>query len=142
MDGTGSVAGRSGPPSEPLFLGAEIYRGSSYGPRHPLRVPRVSTVMDLCRAMGWLPAARYRTAPRARPAALRLWHDPAYLAALEAAEATGMVSDDVRRRFHIGTLSNPVFPQMFRRPATGAGGTMLAAERLRRDRRPGLFEFA
>ena len=31
----------------PLFIGSEIYRGSSYGGWHPLRVPRVSTVMDL-----------------------------------------------------------------------------------------------
>ncbi len=55
----------------PLFLGSEIYRGSSYGGWHPLRVPRVSTVMDLSRALGWLPAERYVTSPRAKPAALR-----------------------------------------------------------------------
>ncbi|MEO1364837.1 MAG: acetoin utilization protein AcuC, partial [Pseudomonadota bacterium] len=39
----------------PLFIGSDIYRGSSYGGWHPLRVPRVSTVIDLSRAMGWLP---------------------------------------------------------------------------------------
>ena len=39
----------------PLFLGSEIYRGSSYGGGHPLRMPRVPTVMDLGRALGWLP---------------------------------------------------------------------------------------
>lgn len=128
MDGS---SGGSGGATGPLFLGSEVYRGSSYGPSHPLRVPRVSTVMDLCRAMGWLPPPRYRPAPRARPAALQLWHDPAYLAALQAAETSGTVSDEERARFHIGTLSNPVFSQMFRRPATGAGGTMLAAELLR-----------
>jgi acetoin utilization protein AcuC len=49
----------------PLFLGSEIYRGSSYGMHHPLRVPRVSTVMDLSRAMGWLGPEQYRRA-RAR----------------------------------------------------------------------------
>jgi acetoin utilization protein AcuC len=36
----------------------------------------------------------------------------------------------MRERFHLGTLSNPVFPQVYRRPATGAGGVMLAAELL------------
>lgn len=114
----------------PLFLGSEVYRGSSYGPAHPLRVPRVSTVTDLSRALGWLPPARFRASPRARPAALSLWHDPAYVAALQSAEAEGAVSPEVRARHHLGTLSNPVFPQMFRRPATGAGGTMWAAEAL------------
>lgn len=114
-----------------LFIGSEIYRGSSYGPAHPLRVPRVSTVMDLSRALGWLPPGRFRASPRAKPAALALWHDPAYVAALQQAEALGSATPEMRARFHLGTLSNPVFPQVFRRPATGAGGTMLAAELLR-----------
>ncbi|MFN7225130.1 MAG: acetoin utilization protein AcuC [Paracoccaceae bacterium] len=112
----------------PLFIGSEIYRGSSYGPAHPLRVPRVSTVMDLCRALDWLPAARYQTSPRAKAAALTQWHTPDYVAALQAAESTGDVSDAARSRHQLGTLSNPIFAQMFSRPATGAGGVMLAAE--------------
>lgn len=115
----------------PLFIGSEIYRGSSYGKGHPLRVPRVSTVMDLGRALGWLPAGQYRTSPRAKPAALALWHEPAYIAALQAAEADGEASAERRETYHLGTLSNPVFGQMFSRPATGAGGVMLAAELLR-----------
>lgn len=125
----------SGPPPRPavtgpLFIGSEIYRGSSYGGAHPLRIPRVSTVMDLSRALGWLQPERYRTSPRAKPAALSLWHDPAYVAALQSAEATGEASPEMRARFHLGTLTNPVFPQVYRRPATGAGGVMLAAELL------------
>ena len=118
-----------------LFVGSEIYRGSSYGPMHPLRVPRVSTVIDLCRACGWLPAVRYRTSPRAKPAALTGWHTPDYVAALHQAEAQGSVSDATRARHHLGTLSNPVFAQVFSRPATGAGGVMLAAELLARGTR-------
>ena len=116
--------------SGPLFFGSEIYRGSSYGPSHPLRVPRVSTVMDLCRALGWLPAERFRTSPRAKPAALHLFHTPEYVAALQRAEATGAVDDATRARHQIGTLSNPVFPEIYSRPATGAGAVMLAAELL------------
>lgn len=114
----------------PIFVGSEIYRGSSYGARHPLRVPRVSTVMDLARALDLLPPARFRTSPRAKPAALALWHDPAYLEALQQAEATGEVTPDIRARHGLGTLSNPVFAEMFRRPATGAGGVMWAAQAL------------
>lgn len=82
--------------------------------------------MDLSRAMGWLPRAQYRTSPRAKPEALTLWHDPEYIAALQAAEAAGEVSDTVRKRFNLGTPSNPVFAEMYRRPATAAGGSMLA----------------
>ena len=110
------------------FIGSEIYRGSSYGPWHPLRIPRVSTVMDLARALGWLGPESYVTSPRAKPAALTRWHTPAYVAALQRAEATGVVDAETRARHGIGTTSNPVFAEMFRRPATSAGGVMLAAE--------------
>ena len=123
MDGCAARVG-------PLFIGSEIYRGSSYGPRHPLRVPRVSTVMDLSRSLGLLAGERFRASPRAKAAALALWHDPDYIAALVQAEADGEVSPEVTARHGLGTLSNPVFPEMFRRPATGAGGVMLAAELL------------
>ena len=115
----------------PLFLGSEIYRGSSFGPRHPLRVPRVPTVTDLARAMGWLAPGQFRVSPRAKPEALRIWHTPDYIAALEQAEAAQEVSDAVRARHGLGTVSNPVYPQMFRRPATAAGASLLAGELLR-----------
>ncbi|MCA3509043.1 MAG: acetoin utilization protein AcuC [Rhodobacter sp.] len=115
----------------PLLVGAEIYRASSYGHGHPLSIPRVSTVMDLSHALGWLPASRFRRSPRAKPAALALWHEPDYLAALQAAEERGVATPEDRARYHLGTVSNPVFPEVFRRPATSAGGAMLAAELLR-----------
>src|SRR6056297_119703 len=114
----------------PLFFGSEIYRGSSYGAHHPLRVPRVSTVMDLSRALGWLGPDQYRPSPRAKAAALTIWHTPGYVAALETAERVQDVSDETRAQHGLGTVSNPVFPEMFRRPATAAGASLLAGELL------------
>lgn len=110
------------------FVGAAIYRRPSFAAGHPLAVPRVSTVIDLARALGWFAPGEYLVAPQARVAALARFHDPAYLAALAAAEADGCVSPEVTRRHGLGTLANPVFDGMFRRPATSAGGAMLAAE--------------
>lgn len=118
-------------PTAPRFIGAKIYRGSSYGPGHPLRIPRVSTVMDLAGALGWLPPEQYVTSPRAKPAALRLWHSADYIAALQRAEAEGTVDAATRARHNLGTTANPVFAEVFRRPATSAGGVMLAAELVR-----------
>ena len=115
----------------PRFLGSEIYRGSSYGAWHPLRVPRVSTVMDLSRALGWLPPDRYVQSPRAKPAALTAWHTAPYVAALARVEATGVATAEDVARHGLGTNANPVFPEMYRRPATGAGGALLAGELLR-----------
>ncbi|MEM9796656.1 MAG: acetoin utilization protein AcuC [Pseudomonadota bacterium] len=115
----------------PLFFGSEIYRGSSYGAWHPLRIPRVSTVMDLARALGWLPKERFRTSPRAKPAALTGFHTADYVAALHRAETEQAVDETTRARHGLGTGSNPIFPEMYRRPATGAGASLLAGELLR-----------
>ncbi|MGP6086097.1 acetoin utilization protein AcuC [Antarctobacter jejuensis] len=114
--------------SSPVFIGSPIYRGSVYGPRHPLSIQRVPAVMDLARALGWLPEGMYRTSPRAKPVALTRFHTPDYIAALQTAEAAQQVSDETRDRHGLGTLSNPVFTEMYRRPATAAGGGLLAAE--------------
>lgn len=113
------------------FIGSEIYRGSSYGPWHPLRVPRVSTVMDLSRALGWLPEDRFVTSPMAKPKALHAFHTDAYIAALQEVEAEQEVPDEVRARHHLGTPSNPIFAEMYRRPATSVGAALLAGELLR-----------
>ncbi|MHA7874584.1 acetoin utilization protein AcuC [Roseivivax sp.] len=111
-----------------LFIGSNIYRGSRYGRLHPLSIERVPAVIDLCRALGWLPEAEYRVSPRAKPAALTGFHTEDYVAALARAEAAQAVSGEDQRRHGLGTLSNPVFPEMYRRPATAVGGGMLAAE--------------
>ena len=115
----------------PTFIGHEIFRGSSYGRWHPLRVPRVSTVMDLTRALGWLPHAQFITSPRAKPAALINWHTPDYIAALQRVEADQAATSDDLKRHDIGSPTNPVFGEIFRRPATAAGGSILAGELLR-----------
>ena len=120
------------PRRRPVMIGSEIYRGSSYGPKHPLAIPRVSTTLDLCRALGWLPEEAYVDSPRATPDDLARFHHPDYVAALQRVEATQHATEEDRARFHIGARGNPVFRQVFSRPATGAGGTLLAA-RMTRD---------
>lgn len=112
------------------MIASEIYRGSSYGPKHPLRVPRVPVLLDLARALGWLDTGNYRTAPKAKPAALHGFHSPDYVAALIQAETTGNLSPETLARHNLGTLSNPLFPQVYSRPATGVGAVLLACELL------------
>jgi acetoin utilization protein AcuC len=111
----------------PFYIGSEIYRASTYGPKHPLAIPRVSTVTDLVRTMGWLDEAVFMAAPMASVAAVTRFHDPDYVEALRRAELTQSVSDEDRARFRIGADGNPVYREIFRRPMTSAGGVMLAA---------------
>lgn len=116
----------------PILIGSEIYRGSSYGPKHPLAIERVPPTLDLIRALGWLDEARYRDSPRATFEQLTRLHDPDYVRALMDAEREQTAPPEVRERFGIGANGNPVYREVFRRPATGCGGAILAAE-LTRD---------
>ncbi len=115
----------------PRFIGSEIYRRSSYGTGHPLAIPRVSTVIDLCRALDWLPEDQYLDSPRATPAELARFHDRDYVAAVMEAESRQSVSPERQRRYNFGCNGNPVFPEIFRRPATACGGSLLGAALIR-----------
>lgn len=110
----------------PLYIGSEIYRASTYGPKHPLAIPRVSSCTDVIQAMGWLDDGQMRVAPMASIEELLRFHDAGYLAALQDAEQHQHVSDEVRARYRIGAEGNPVYREVFSRPATSAGGVMLA----------------
>ena len=113
-----------------LFIGSEIYRRSRYGSNQPLAIPRVSTCIDLCRALGWLPADRYLDSPIATPAELARFHDPVYIDALIATEAAQTVDAATSVRHNLGRGGNPVFGEIFRRPATACGASLAAADRL------------
>jgi acetoin utilization protein AcuC len=83
-------------------------------------------VIDLGRALGWLPDEVYIDSPVATPAQLERFHDATYIEALQRAEATQQVDADIRRRHHIGAKGNPVHGKVFSRPATACGATLAA----------------
>ena len=114
----------------PLFLGSEVYRGSSYGPKHPLAIPRVSTTIDLCRAMGWLTDAVYIDTPAATVDQIARFHHRDYILALARAEAEQRVDAGTAARYNLGKLENPIFPEMYRRPAISTGAGIQAARLL------------
>lgn len=117
-------------PGQPRLIGSEIYRRSSYGGRHPLAIPRVSLMLDLVRALGWVPDDVYIEATKATPEELTRFHDPAYIAAVQRAELDRRVDPEASERYHIGRNGNPVFPEVFSRPATACGATLAAVELL------------
>jgi acetoin utilization protein AcuC len=113
------------------FIGSEIYRRSRYGGKHPLAIPRVSLVIDLCRALGWLPDGAYFEAGPATAAQLERFHDPDYVRAVADCERKQCATAEQRERYGLGANGNPVFGEVFRRPATACGATLVAAELLR-----------
>ena len=84
-------------------------------------------MLDLVRALGWLDPARYLDSPRATVEQLTRYHTLDYVAALRQAEEDQAAPAEVRERHHIGAHGNPVYREVFRRPATSAGGAILAA---------------
>ena len=112
----------------PVFVGHEIYRQPAYGTNHPLAIPRVERVIDLCRALGWLTPEEFCASPRASFAELQRFHAPEYIVALVRAAQAGKVDAQTRERFGIGTMENPLFPGLFERASTCVGGSIRAAE--------------
>jgi acetoin utilization protein AcuC len=111
----------------PVFIGSEIYRLPIFQPPHPLAVPRAMLAADFCSAMGWLPNSRYVDSPMASVAELCRFHAPDYIAALLKAEAAQDLPAALRQKYRIGADANIIHPAVFRRPATSAGGALLAA---------------
>lgn len=112
----------------PFFVGHEVYRHTGYGTHHPLAIPRVAPVMDLCRALDWLDDGEFICSPQASVAQLEWFHTSAYVQALRHADESGMVGAEVRQNFAIGTMENPLFSGVFVRASTSVGGSMRAAE--------------
>ena len=112
------------------FFGSDIFRGSVYGRGHPLNIARVWPVIDICRALGWLAADEYQQIAPATPKELQLFHTPDYIAALLEAEKQQELSAAQMQRHRIGLDNNPIFPQVYSRPATAAAASMRGAKTL------------
>ena len=112
---------------QPIYVGSEVYRRQAFGSNHPLNIMRHSTVLDLVRILGWLPEGSFHDASPAGVEKLAEFHHPAYIEALQYAESEGRVAPDVRERYRLGTLENPLFPGLFERAAMTVGGSIEAA---------------
>ena len=113
---------------EPIFLGGDLYRQSGFRANHPLAIPRIAAVLDLCAALAWLPPRQHRECPQASVDQLCEFHDPGYVEALQRADRSGRVEIADRERYAIGTMENPVSPGLFERAASAVGGSILAAD--------------
>lgn len=111
-----------------LFIGSDIYRQPAFGKHHPLSGPRIAVVMELCERLGWIDPQSFRVSEPADETTLARFHHADYIEAIRQADASGQVSREVRERYHIGTMANPLFPGLFNRAATTVGGSILAAE--------------
>ncbi len=116
----------------PYFITSEVFRHTHSGTHHPLAIERVSLVTDLVRALALTDDDAFIDCPRATLDQLRRFHDQDYLAALEIAESCPQsLTERMKQDFNIGINGNPIYPLLFTRPATAAGGTLWAIDRLK-----------
>jgi acetoin utilization protein AcuC len=111
-----------------LFVASHFCRQPGFGEGHPLSIPRVSVVLQLCETLGWLGPDSYRSSFPASVADLACFHEPCYVEALRSSDAAGCVAREDRERYNFGNFENPLFPGVFQRAATAVGGSVLAAE--------------
>lgn len=107
---------RIAPTRRAVLIGAERYRGHSYGDNHPLGIPRVSLTLDLIRAYEALSESEFRASRPATPVELERFHTREYIGALRQCEAEGKVAHRYRQRHNIGNFENPFFPGFFTTP--------------------------
>ena len=106
--------------NDTVFIGGDIYRQAAYGNNHPLTIPRVGPVMDVCRHMGWLDDDAYVESPQASREDLIRFHASAYVDAVIEVDQAGKSNAQLRESFGLGTQENPVFTGL-------ANGRRLAA---------------
>jgi len=131
MDGAQTILepmSRITEPKGPVFISGAIYRKRAYGANHPLTIPRVEIVSDLCRRLGWLDDTNFVESPQATTDELTAFHESDYVEAVRTATSVGKATKEQRRCHSLGTIENPIFPHLFERAATSAGGSLFAAD--------------
>ena len=110
----------------PVFVYNPIFGRPTQKPPHPLAIPRASTAYALASALGWLDETNTAWSLPATPAEVLRFHDPEYLACLARAERDGSVTAAEAKRFRLGIEGNGLYPDVYTRPMTAVGGTLLA----------------
>ncbi len=107
---------------------SDIFRGSRYEKGHPLDMDRVWPSVELIRLMGWINENQIIKNSPAEISELIKFHDLDYVKALKRAEKDQTLPDKLKKKFNIGIGNNPIFSEVFSRPATAAQASIKAVE--------------
>lgn len=110
------------------LIGSYAYRNLRYTKNHPLRIPRVSLLLELLKSMNLLEEGELLESRPANWQELRLFHEEEYLKALEECDRCQCVKKEHRERFNIGSYENPVSPAMWKGSLLATGSSVEAVE--------------
>ncbi len=110
------------------LIGSYEYRKYRYPSNHPLRIPRVSLLLQFLQAMNLIEEEELVESRKATLEELKLFHEEEYLLTLQEAEKCNCVPKGSRERYNIGSYENPVSPAMFSGSSLATGSTVQAVE--------------
>ena len=111
-----------------LLYTSDVFRGSRYGEGHPLDMDRVWPSVELIKMMGWIDDKQIVKHSPAYIEELIKFHDVDYVLALKEAEEKQTLSQEMKIKYNIGIGNNPIFKEVFSRPATAAKASITAIE--------------
>ena len=109
------------------FIYNDMYRNSVFGKNHPITDKRISNVYDLAKIINFKNVI-YHESSIASVEQLSLFHEKDYINALYEAEKKQEVSLEKQKKYNIGTISNPIFPEMYKRHAIATGSLLLGSD--------------
>ena len=125
-----------------LIFSSKIFKGSKYGEGHPLDIDRVWPSLELLKIMGWVSDNEIIFNEPATIEELTLFHDLDYLKALKKAEEQKFLSEFEKNKFKIGVGTNPIFNEVFSRPAAAARSSMKAIKYLAENKAIKILNFS
>ena len=125
-----------------FVFSSKIFKGSRYGEGHPLNIDRVWPSLELLKIMNWVSDDEIIFNQPASIEELTLFHDIDYLKALKKAEVSQNLSDLEKKKFKIGVGVNPIFKEVFSRPAAAAKSSMTAIQFLAKNKANKILNFS
>ncbi len=109
-----------------ILIASERYKELRYPQNHPLRVPRVSLMLSYLKALGF--DIDYVEGRNATIEELLLFHTKDYIDALIEADRVMKSNSDIREKYAIGTIENPISAGMWKGSLLATGSSVQAAE--------------
>jgi len=125
-----------------FLFSSKIFKGSRYGEGHPLNIDRVWPSLDLLKIMNWVSDEQLVFNEPARMDELTSFHDIDYLKALKKAEIYQDLDLMEKKKYNLGIGVNPIFKEVYSRPASAAKSSMRAIEFLASGKAEKILNFS
>ena len=121
---------------------SDIFKGSRYEKGHPLDMDRVWPSLELLKLMGWANENQIIKNKAANFDELTKFHDRGYVEALKSAETNQDLPDTLKKKYNIGIGNNPIFKEVFSRPASAAKASIKAVEMIANNEANRILNFS